>query len=347
MQKTKRNDPCPCGSGKKYKKCCMTSENAQDQLVEQLYTQELYTIQAQLVEYAMSEHDQKMVSLANDLFNRYDIPENLEEAYMHGIFPWAIFHQAVNQWNKTIVKEYIQLFSHSFSSDHVRETVNNWREAYMSIYTVEEVSGHTAVVKELSSEQPISILLHEEMIVSRGESLAGILLPVKNGAMPFIELMKIDPDAMRTVEEKLENQTQTSPNGVRTMMQSHFPEILSEIVKHGNGSDQSEESIDMIWSRKEDAEIAKLLTENVSDEFSNEQINEVLAFWKHYSKEEQPVVRKASIFAATLEYLAAKEYGFSASQSALAKKYGTSPSSISSKYKTLHERFVSTVKATV
>ena len=26
MQKTGRNDPCPCGSGKKYKKCCETQE---------------------------------------------------------------------------------------------------------------------------------------------------------------------------------------------------------------------------------------------------------------------------------------------------------------------------------
>ena len=24
--KTGRNDPCPCGSGKKYKKCCLASE---------------------------------------------------------------------------------------------------------------------------------------------------------------------------------------------------------------------------------------------------------------------------------------------------------------------------------
>ncbi|MEX2684291.1 MAG: SEC-C metal-binding domain-containing protein [Candidatus Sigynarchaeota archaeon] len=23
-----RNDPCPCGSGKKYKKCCMLKKNA-------------------------------------------------------------------------------------------------------------------------------------------------------------------------------------------------------------------------------------------------------------------------------------------------------------------------------
>lgn len=28
MMKTGRNDPCPCGSGKKYKKCCQTTEPA-------------------------------------------------------------------------------------------------------------------------------------------------------------------------------------------------------------------------------------------------------------------------------------------------------------------------------
>ena len=315
----------------------MTSESAQDQLEEQLYTQELYTVQAQLVEYAMSQHDQKMVSLANDLFTRYDIPQNLEEAYMHGIFPWAIFHQAVNQWNKTIVKEYIQLYSHTFSTEKVKETVNEWRDAYMSIYTVEEVAGNTAVVKELSSNQPISILLHEEVIVSKGESLAGILLPVKNGAMPFIELLKIAPDAMELVENKLA--TGDVSTNVRSMMQSDFPEILSEIVKHGNGSEEAE-SIEMIWSRKEDAEVASLFTEKISDAFSSEQVQEILHFWRKYTQEEKPSVRKPAIFAAALEYLASKVFDSSVSQSALAKKYGTSASSISSKYKAFHERFI-------
>ncbi|WLR59373.1 YecA family protein [Guptibacillus hwajinpoensis] len=338
MQKTKRNDPCPCGSGKKYKKCCMTSESAQDQLEEQLYTQELYTIQAQLVEYAMSEHDQKMVSLANDLFDRFEIPKNLEEAYMHGIFPWAIFHQSLNQWNKTIVREYLQLYSHTFSTEKVKKTVNDWRDAYMSIYTVEEASGHTAVVKELGSNQPISILLHEEVILTSGESLAGILLPVKNGAMPFIELLKIAPDAMEMVEKKLSSEE--ANYNVRSMMQRDFPEVLSQIVKHGNGSEEANESIEMIWSRKEDAEVASLFMEQVSGDYSQEQLQEILRFWKKYADDEKPIVRKASIFAASLEYLAAKVYDTSISQSALAKKYGTSASSISSKYKAFHERFI-------
>ena len=36
MAKPGRNDPCPCGSGKKYKKCCLATEEAveREQLAE-------------------------------------------------------------------------------------------------------------------------------------------------------------------------------------------------------------------------------------------------------------------------------------------------------------------------
>jgi tetratricopeptide (TPR) repeat protein len=32
MPKTGRNDPCPCGSGKKYKRCCLAQDQAREQL---------------------------------------------------------------------------------------------------------------------------------------------------------------------------------------------------------------------------------------------------------------------------------------------------------------------------
>ena len=31
MAKARRNDPCPCGSGNKYKKCCLMKDEAEDQ----------------------------------------------------------------------------------------------------------------------------------------------------------------------------------------------------------------------------------------------------------------------------------------------------------------------------
>ncbi len=32
MPKTGRNEPCPCGSGKKYKRCCLPKDQAAEQL---------------------------------------------------------------------------------------------------------------------------------------------------------------------------------------------------------------------------------------------------------------------------------------------------------------------------
>ena len=32
MSKIGRNDPCPCGSGKKYKKCCLRKDQAAKQV---------------------------------------------------------------------------------------------------------------------------------------------------------------------------------------------------------------------------------------------------------------------------------------------------------------------------
>jgi len=33
MPKTGRNDPCPCGSGQKYKRCCMAKDQAAEQVI--------------------------------------------------------------------------------------------------------------------------------------------------------------------------------------------------------------------------------------------------------------------------------------------------------------------------
>ena len=34
-----RNDPCPCGSGKKYKRCCLNAKNPKPVNIEKLYRQ--------------------------------------------------------------------------------------------------------------------------------------------------------------------------------------------------------------------------------------------------------------------------------------------------------------------
>jgi hypothetical protein len=38
-KKMGRNDPCPCGSGLKYKKCCLGKSKIQHQSVKKIYAQ--------------------------------------------------------------------------------------------------------------------------------------------------------------------------------------------------------------------------------------------------------------------------------------------------------------------
>ncbi len=40
MDKVGRNDPCPCGSGKKYKKCCEIKSNAPKKIQAQIISPE-------------------------------------------------------------------------------------------------------------------------------------------------------------------------------------------------------------------------------------------------------------------------------------------------------------------
>jgi uncharacterized protein len=64
MQKAGRNDPCPCGSGKKFKKCCETKtvqRKFQAQVLSSGSTQEPFQQQAQKVSLSLFQKTVKPV----------------------------------------------------------------------------------------------------------------------------------------------------------------------------------------------------------------------------------------------------------------------------------------------
>jgi methionyl aminopeptidase len=43
-EKIGRNEPCPCGSGRKYKKCCLGKKDLPDEVIKQAYTQKYHIL---------------------------------------------------------------------------------------------------------------------------------------------------------------------------------------------------------------------------------------------------------------------------------------------------------------
>ena len=77
MMKTGRNAPCLCGSGKKYKKCCLGKQAA---LSQTLYYQRLSEAHDRLVKrlltYATRIFGEEAVDVAMDEFLLWPDPEN-------------------------------------------------------------------------------------------------------------------------------------------------------------------------------------------------------------------------------------------------------------------------------
>ncbi|MFQ5707100.1 MAG: YecA family protein [bacterium] len=59
-----RNDPCPCGSGKKYKKCCMASHESEIRTQEEINMQQ----EAKYIINCALQSDARLVQLESLLF---------------------------------------------------------------------------------------------------------------------------------------------------------------------------------------------------------------------------------------------------------------------------------------
>lgn len=96
-----RNDPCPCGSGKKYKKCC-GREEAVD--LQQVIDAELGGIMARFVDdgfkpkefHQLEQRLHKWQSVLSNVFDR-DMIKSLA-------FETFVFHDRVDIWQSYIAR---------------------------------------------------------------------------------------------------------------------------------------------------------------------------------------------------------------------------------------------------
>jgi hypothetical protein len=94
-RKIQRNDPCPCGSGKKYKHCCLMLANAPDPDSAKHKLYESYALLfGRVSDYLHDDLPPEFAALAWEQFHLGDPPEmDPESSEMIEFFlPWALFY---------------------------------------------------------------------------------------------------------------------------------------------------------------------------------------------------------------------------------------------------------------
>jgi hypothetical protein len=161
MAKINRNDPCPCGSGKKFKKCCLQKEIATQhpnktyhdhclELVESFRPKILRFMKKagydQLIKEAFEEYWQ---TLEPDL----DPPEFNNISYLQ-FLEWYIHDYPIPGIGRPV----IQLFLESNPKIPAVEMqiLRDWQDAYISVFQVIEVeAGKGILVEDIFSGEEI------------------------------------------------------------------------------------------------------------------------------------------------------------------------------------------------
>jgi hypothetical protein len=138
MSKPGRNDPCPCGSGKKYKKCCLAENFVTDGREE--------TARKRLVENLLAFYNKQhrdTIEEAKVLFWNDFVPQDyldghaLDIAYQN-FFEWITFDFIIeSDTNKTLIDLYMEQNKNLTQDEHL--VLTKMKNSCISLYEVQEV----------------------------------------------------------------------------------------------------------------------------------------------------------------------------------------------------------------
>ena len=77
-QKLGRNDPCPCGSGRKYKRCCLTSHHIPDDTPWQRQREASDSLTEAMRKFALRRFDGRRFEVWQD-YNQEDSPRSIDK----------------------------------------------------------------------------------------------------------------------------------------------------------------------------------------------------------------------------------------------------------------------------
>ncbi len=161
----KRNDPCYCGSGKKYKRCC---GSARGDLVDLVVNEELDRILSRFFESYPSGKDmdrvmRKWMERLDGSWQKTDIEEAASEFYL--------FIQNNEGWH-TYVKQKIE----ETERQAVKAVLREWDEPIMLLAEITEVRAHVIHVQALYGEKTYAVRRNEGMPTDPGTLLFGVVL---------------------------------------------------------------------------------------------------------------------------------------------------------------------------
>ncbi|WP_337019343.1 SEC-C domain-containing protein [Oceanobacillus massiliensis] len=325
MNNVKRNDPCPCGSRKKYKKCCGASDI---RLVNPDYiNKDLNQQHKDFVSYAFRNYKQTIQQYINQQQNNIlDGSKELIDVYNTGLIIWILINVYVTDHTKTIFNEFYQA-NQQLMNPNTKRILADWSTKAPSVYEIESIDfdRRKFTVKDIFTDKSFRIPSEEDTNFIKGSLVLGTLLPYVNHynfLYSVINLYNHDKEKIIDLYSGF-----TKENKDITL---HFPNLFADILKMGVNPDKTLNPLN--------EKVAQLYANHMVEKgVADETILRGFSVWQEYSKQQSNSFKKAEPYAAALEYLVIKDMlgQKRTTQNQIAREYGVSAGTVSTIYRKL------------
>jgi len=225
-----RNAPCPCGSGRKYKRCCAgKNEEYLEQQVEQELDRILVGVLGEVTkQIKFEEFDSYAKNWVEELGKHWDM-KSIEEA----ISAYYIFVARRDLW-----VEYLSSTLTSTLRLAVRDAVEMWQSPITLLGKVVREEGEFLEINELFGDKSYLLKKNVNMIESTNDIVFGLVLPEnqthQNGIRVVSSLMMVE-DKTEDLKNAVEyfaksNGFEQNPNFIKEHMLDIYAILLGKSV---------------------------------------------------------------------------------------------------------------------
>ena len=154
MARPGRNDPCPCGSGRKYKRCCLGHEAEHDAYGGAL-ERSVLPLLAELARFAEAAWRQPLEAVARTAFPFWR--RALDDAMAARVVDYLIFDHRHERFGRTALDQFILERSYRLD-DRSRALLTSWQGSTQRLYRTDNWSaGFLGCSDALAQTRAISV----------------------------------------------------------------------------------------------------------------------------------------------------------------------------------------------
>ncbi|HLR71463.1 MAG TPA: SEC-C metal-binding domain-containing protein [Pseudogracilibacillus sp.] len=326
MKKPGRNDPCSCGSGKKYRKCCGKSNVIPFKRID--HNHELKKLHDDLFLFAIGNYKEEIdvamdeyVQINNVFGEKVDV-----DTYVNLLVAWIIYNEPIIGDN-TAFELFYEQNKDSVKNKKVQQVFSSWERAISSVFQIKDMTPNNKEL--LLVEDLLSGDMYEIEYKNHGcnewDYLIGTIVPF----MDFYKFTYVITN-IKTEYEPIINEIISQYDLDFCPITDLYPILLADLI---NPDDDDE----LEWLNYQHAKVAELFAYHMDKKGLDEELIYVgLLFWNNYCLKHHPYVKKESTYVAALDYFVNKQLVEGAnkvSQSELAKEYDVAPATISNYYR--------------